>query len=461
MLRPTEELPINEEPYESAQEALSDPEHERRNFWCLAVHQVIVRVGWIFKTESIVMPAFLDYIGGGPVLRGFLPVLNRFGFSIPPVLYAERLKATPRKKWHLARNTFSMSVPFALLALLWWSGRWRAGDGSVQWWVPLVVLVLYGIFFALTGMNQLSSHVLQGKLVRVTWRGRLLSYSIGIGSPLAIGAALLLMQDWLATPETGFASIFATTAAAFAIASLAILPVHESPDSYFAVRTGRFRPFRDAALLVAGDPDFRRLATVAALFGATFMLFPHYQTLGRERLGLEFDDLIVWLCVQNVAVAVFSIATGPLADRCGNRIALRLTILAGAATPLLASGIARLDPAVGKHWYWMVFATTGLTPVTIKLLSNYTLEIALREHHPRYVSTIGLCLALPVVVGSPLAGWLITQIGYDAVFIAGAAALVVAGLLTFRMIEPRHSSRSHNALKAEAIQRRQQGKDSP
>ena len=441
MLRPTEELPINEEPYESAQEALSDPEHERQNFWCLAVHQVIVRIGWIFKTESIVMPAFLDYIGGGPVLRGFLPVLNRFGFSIPPVLYAERLKATPRKKWHLARNTFSMSVPFALLSLLWWSGWWRSADGRVEPWVPLFVLVLYGIFFALTGMNQLSTHVLQGKLVRATRRGRLLSYSIGIGSPLAIGAALWLMQDWLATPETGFVGIFAATAAAFALASLAMLPVHETPDRVPAPRAGRFNPFRDAALLVANDNDFRRLATVAALFGATFMLFPHYQTLGRERLGLQFDDLIVWLCVQNAAVAVFSILTGPLADRCGNRIALRLTIVAGAATPLLACGIARLEPDVGRHWYWLVFATTGLTPVTIKLLSNYTLEIALREHHPRYVSTIGLCLALPVVVGAPLVGWLITRIGYDAVLVAGAVSLGLAGILTYWMIEPRHNSR--------------------
>jgi predicted MFS family arabinose efflux permease len=327
-----------------------------------------------------------------------------------------------------------------MLSLLWWSGAWRTTDGRVEAWVPVLVLVLYGIFFALTGMNQLSSHVLQGKLVRATRRGRLLSWSIGIGSPLAIGAALLFMQGWLATPESGFVGIFAATAAAFAIASLAMLPVHETPDVPPATRRGRFNPFRDALRLVAGDRDFRSLATVAALFGATFMLFPHYQTLGRERLGLEFDDLIVWLCVQNAAVAVFSILTGPLADRCGNRIALRLTILAGAATPLVACGVARLEPDVGRHWYWLVFATTGLTPVTIKLLSNYTLEIALREHHPRYVSTIGLCLALPVMIGSPVVGWLITRFGYDPVLLGGAALLGLAGLLTYRMIEPRHNS---------------------
>ena len=44
------------------------------------------------------IPAFLDYIGGTPWLRGFLPMLNRFGHSVPPILFARRLKVMPRKK---------------------------------------------------------------------------------------------------------------------------------------------------------------------------------------------------------------------------------------------------------------------------------------------------------------------------------------------------------------------------
>ena len=36
-----------------------------RNFFALTLYQVTVRCGWIFKTESIVMPAVLDSIGGG------------------------------------------------------------------------------------------------------------------------------------------------------------------------------------------------------------------------------------------------------------------------------------------------------------------------------------------------------------------------------------------------------------
>ena len=35
-----------------------------RNFLLLALHQVVIRVGWIFKTESVIIPAFLDSIAG-------------------------------------------------------------------------------------------------------------------------------------------------------------------------------------------------------------------------------------------------------------------------------------------------------------------------------------------------------------------------------------------------------------
>ena len=45
----------------------------RRNFSLIAVYQVVVRTGWIFKTESIIMPAVLDVLGGSAWLRGCLP----------------------------------------------------------------------------------------------------------------------------------------------------------------------------------------------------------------------------------------------------------------------------------------------------------------------------------------------------------------------------------------------------
>jgi len=67
-------------------------DHETRNLWTLAVHQVVLRVGWTFKTESILVPAFLDTVFAAGWLRGCLPLANRLGQSIPPVFSAQRLR---------------------------------------------------------------------------------------------------------------------------------------------------------------------------------------------------------------------------------------------------------------------------------------------------------------------------------------------------------------------------------
>ena len=91
--------------------------HENRNLLVLAAQQILFRVGWIFKTESIIMPAFLDTVSGAGWLRGCLPVLSRLGQSVPPVFWAERLRATAHKKWPLAIYVVLMGAVFGVLML--------------------------------------------------------------------------------------------------------------------------------------------------------------------------------------------------------------------------------------------------------------------------------------------------------------------------------------------------------
>ncbi|MFP6694566.1 MAG: hypothetical protein VB875_16200, partial [Pirellulales bacterium] len=76
-----------------------------------------------------------------------------------------------------------------------------------------------------------------------------------------------------------------------------------------------------------------------------------------------------------------------------------------------------------------------------KTMTNYTLEISTKEDHPRYLSTLSLCIAAPFCF-SPLVGWLIDTTGFEPVMLAGAGLILLAGLLTFRLDEPRHEHHS-------------------
>src|SRR5262245_61583653 len=96
-------------------------EHESHNLLWLEIHQVAYRIAWIFKTESVIMPAFVDAIVGSNAawVRGCLPVLNRVGQSVPPLFYAATLRDLPQKRWALIGSTLLMAVPFFVLAAMW------------------------------------------------------------------------------------------------------------------------------------------------------------------------------------------------------------------------------------------------------------------------------------------------------------------------------------------------------
>lgn len=405
---------------------------EDRNFLSLAAYQITMRIGWIFKTESIVMPAFLDTItGNAGWIRGFLPMFNRFGQSVPPILYARRLKVMPRKKWALFGYSMAMGSVFLVLAAVWSFVNGEKGD-----WLAALFLGLYALFFVCTGIAQLANGTLQGKVIRAERRGSLMTVSSTLGAVLAILAAWWLMDDWLALGPSGFTYIFGFAGALFCLSATCATWLVETPDRHEDLPLTFSEVAGSAARIVRDDWRFRRLAVVAVLFSAVVLLFPHYQALARDRFGIGLEQLMLWVVVQNAGTGLFSTIAGPLADRRGNRLAMRIVMFASAATPVLAVLLAR-QRVEGPLWFWIVFAMIGLTPIMFKLLINYTLEISDIEDHPRYLSTLSLCVAVPFCF-SPLVGWLIDVTSFELVMLSGATLIALGGVLTFWLDEPRH-----------------------
>jgi MFS family permease len=409
---------------------------ELRNFILLTAYQVVLRTGWIFKTESVIMPAVLDQLSGAAWMRGWLPLLNRFGQSIPPVLSAGAIDAQPKKKWAFAASTALMAGVFAALTSIWY-----VPGGAKAAWTPYLYLGLYSLFFAAIGVNNLVLNTIQGKLIRTTRRGRLLLVSNIFGSITAIASALLLLPLWLTPASADFASIFGFSTLLFAASSAMAWLLVEEPDHrpHF-----RHRPWREAFgsawAVFRKDANFRRLSLVTAIFGASMVLFPHYQAIGHEQLGLDWTNLMWWVVIQNVGTALFSVPAGPIADRHGNRIVIQLLMLGVGGAPLLALVLANLGE-VGAAWYHWVFALVGLTPVGIKTLNNYVLEISEPEEHARYLSAQSLCLASPIVL-APLTGLVMDLVGFELVYLAVAMLMLVGFCLSFSLVEPRHQSRT-------------------
>ncbi len=406
---------------------------EPRNLIAMAAFYLLLRLGWIFKTESVIMPVFVDTIAGAGWIRGCLPVLNRFGQSLPPMLLADRLRNTRRKKWTLFAAASVMALPFLTLSAIWFTL-----DEKRQPWLPGVFLVLYVLFFIANGLNQLSFGTLQGKLIRPERRGRLMALSGLLGSISSITCAWFLLQHWLKQADGGFGYIFGFAGLGFFAAALCSTAIAEPADVPAGPSHQWTNHFRSAWNVFRDDREFRRAAIAGMLFITIQLLFPHFQALGHARLKLKAAgfDLIIWVIAQNAAVGLFSLFFGVIADNFGNRLALRLQVFALALTPLLALYLTSSMVTDGRRFFWLAFFLLGLTPVTMKTLVNYTLELAEPRDHPRYVSTMSVCLAVPFCF-SPLVGYLVDTLGFEIVFLSVGATIACGAVLTFRMSEPR------------------------
>jgi len=416
---------------------------ETRNLLTLALHLIVFRIGWTFKQESIIMAVFLDAIAGQDWVRGLLPTLSRLGQNIPPIWWARPLKEMDRKKRSLALFTVLVAVPFLLLA-----GLWAALGGQSRPWLPPVFLALYFGFSVLYGLQQLSLGTVQGKLIRPTRRGRLLWVAQLLGLPPVVALMAWLMPQWLAEPQTGFGRIFFFAGVSFVVSGLLAQGLWEQPGrtAEEAAEARRIVGGLRAGLaetwhVLCRDGNLRLLIAVAFLLSSVLVLAPHYQALARVRFQLAQVQMARlapgWLVIQTISVSLFSLAIGFLADRRGNRLTLRLLILGAAVAPVLAVVVAHLPGGLGPRLYWTVYIPQGLSPLLLLLLNNYTLEICPPEDHPRYLSTLTMCLLVPFL-SSPLAGKLITLTSFEAVFVIAAASMLASAVLTFWLKEPRH-----------------------
>lgn len=405
---------------------------EARNFVILVIYQALMRTGWIFKTESVIMPAVLESLAASPWMMGCLPLLNRFGQSIPPLLVARRIKVTPFKSRAFIGTTTSMTLMFAGITALWVLNL----DENLSQVAAWIYLLLYGMFFTAIGINQLAYNTLQGKLIRVNRRGRLLMIADVIGVTSAVLCAVALLPRWLHEGSADFEWIFGFSTCLFGVASLMAWQLVELPDNHDEPRKPLRRLFEGAWRTLKEDANFRRLAMVSALFTTALLLFPFYQSVARKDLKLGFPMLMWWVVYQNVGTGLFSVLTGPIADRFGNRRALSIVTLLICAAPLLAAVLIS-HQELGRQYYSLVFVLIGLTPVAQKTFNNYTLEIAPPSEHPRYLSTQNLCMAAPLFL-SPLAGYLVGQIGFLWVSLFITGLLFLGWLLSFTLVEPRH-----------------------
>jgi len=418
----------------------SDPLIIARGPWNLAVlayHQILFRIAWVFKTESIVFPAIIDWLigaGAGPI-RGILPILSRVGQSFPPVLLADRMRRARRKMLAPAVTTMAIAISMALMGVVCHLGQF---DPSQKWLVP-AVLTTYFLFCVSFGIYRISAGTLKGKLIRPERRGRLLLVSTFWGAIPSAILAYLFLGPWFTEEPLQFHMSCYCAAIGFFFASICLFLVKEPKDKKQTKPPKNPREnISELWSTFRGDPTLRLLTLIVAIFGSGLIVLPHYQAL-RVGLGLSSSHLVYWIIAQSTAVGCFSLIVGPSADRFGNRLTMRFMMFGATLSPLLAALLPLLPHPWGGRFYWLVFVTLTLQPLVLRIVANYTLEICANTMHARYLSTINLCQVFPFLF-SPFVGYLFETVNTTYLMLTIAALMLAAALMTFRLPEPRHDT---------------------
>ena len=375
---PAQTNDLSEEPYP----------HEKRNLIVFALNQILMRLGWMFKSESVVIPAFIDVYTSSGTIRGLLPLILRIGQSLPQFLVAQRVARMPKKQGFFILTGFGFAIPWFVLS----------GDVNPD----TLVIQRHCCCFSRAVYPALAGGRLQSSGYRNTTRKTHQSRKNGGGySPIPISSVVHLRSVLLFTSyRVGFLGVLHVMRCSLVEQPFSLGSQRQSVSGLknsLHVQRARapfFRFLGDALLSLRYDRNFRRFAVVILLFYSIWPLFPHYTVFGKRTLGLVPSGFVTLIIAQNASNAIGAGIMGNIADRSGNRFVLRILILISACMPLLAVGISRMPS--GAQFYWIIFALMGFTPVSARIVTNYTLEIAPQEKHPQYLGVMSLFQAIPL-----------------------------------------------------------------
>ncbi|MFQ5996237.1 MAG: MFS transporter [Dehalococcoidales bacterium] len=170
----------------------------------------------------------------------------------------------------------------------------------------------------------------------------------------------------------------------------------------------------------------------------THLLIP-IMALYATELGASIGIIGLIIGLYSLTNTPANILFGRLIDRIGYKVPLMAGLIGDALSMFLYS-VSRLP--IHLALVRILHGTTGalIGPATMSVIADYSAE----RQEGRAMGFYGMALATATLVGYGLSGTLASRLGYQAVFLFGAAMLIIGVMLSFWLPGSRRSS---NGLK--------------
>ncbi len=380
-----------------------------------------------FASVNIIMPVFMERIGGHSIEIGSIPVLWTFGLNLPQFLFThlfkndEKIKPVALRYGLLNRSMFLVISLFAFLLL-----------ENIPKYLSAYALLSLIFITALTGSIGIPSwYTLFSKTTPIKLRGRLQAVRQLFSSTLGIlaGYLITIILSAVKFPDN-FAVLF-LTCYFLTMVSFNFLRQVREPDSLATeeINVRHIKRLSRAKIIFKENKNFKNFVISDALYLISITIFAFFAVYGIKKFHLPTSYAGNFTIVLMGSMVLGNVIFGYIGDAFGhknNLIILSLSSMSASITAVISNNILI---------FGFVFVFMGCS-TAIQGISRlaFVVEVCNESERSFYISLLNTIIS-PALLFGVVSGILISFLGFELVFLINALLAAFAGIWLIKKVE--------------------------
>lgn len=398
-----------------------------KNFTLNVLNGSLSKLAEKIISPKLTLPWMLSFFGASPALIGALVPVKDAGSLLPQLAVSGKIRAYSRRK--------KFWVISAIVQALCWLAAGLLIFFSQGSFLPVVILILLGIFSIASGVASVAIKDVTAKTIPKNTRGQMLSYRSTFGGILGlIAGAILVFVIRGKSNSSIYGGMFLAASLLWFLAALSFSMIREEKGA----TSGGRNPLDEVKAgwkLIRDEKSFRNFLFTRALLMAIPLLQPFYVLVAKNISNTSWNLLGFLIIVNGLANVLSSPFWGKIADKSPTRL-MRISCfiaIGGSIYAVLFFLIFNLN--WGFYAFLPVFFINGMAYSGARLSrKTYLVDYAPSDDRPTYVSVANTFIGLFTLVAAGF-GLVAEIFGLSAQLIFFTILLIAAVLLSFRLKE--------------------------
>jgi len=412
------------------------PEEDKKTL----IHNLMMHVGdgslfifaMHFVSVNMIMPVYVERIGGSAIAIGSVPVLWNIGMNLPQFFFSGIFKDKKLIKPTVVRWGFINRTMFFVIALFSFFILGRLNHSA-----SVLMLLILIFITAVSGCVGVPTwYTLFSKTTPLKLKGRLQALRQFLGSLLGMlaGSLIIIILSSIAFPEN-FGALF-LFCYFFMMISFGFLRKVKEPETFMGKNNNipPLKRFEQARTILKENKNFKYFLVSDALFLISITIFAFYAVYGIKKFNLTTSFAGTFTIVQTGSMIAANIIFGITGDKFGHKLNLIFLTFSSMASGLIAV------LAGNVYVYCLVFVFIACVS-TIQGISRLAFIVEICDEHERpFIISLMNSITAPTLLFGIISGVLISISSYETVFLLNSLIATAACLwIMIKLKEPRKS----------------------